>query len=257
MLAHSRHLLMPSCLLLACAVAVLTACGSRPETVSTPYGQRADLQGDPPTRTWVEPEFKKTATLTSGEEYALFNPAVIYMPDDGRIYVWDAGDGRLKAFTPDGKYVATYGEGAGEGPGQVQVYRNVGRLGDSLYVLDPQNRRVSFFGMDGGFGRSEQYRDRVHSLAWASDSTKYELYIGPGLSPRLDITAPSGRQTAVSDLQVRDVSAIVFDGILHATEERAIYVPRGEAFRIRPANAKSLRPCARWKPLRRGQILVP
>jgi hypothetical protein len=204
---------------------LLTACTSNSRTESAPYGLRADLQGTPPERTWAEPDFQKTATLSRSKDYTLFNPAYVWILSDRRVYVWDAGDYKLKAFTMVGDYVTAYGEGRGKGPGQVQVYRNVGLRGDSLYVFDPQNRRVLFFGREGAFGRIHQYRAPLGHLAWSGESTRYELYLGPGTPPSLDVTTASGRETTLSDLQARDVSSIVFGGFLHATEQRAVYVP--------------------------------
>lgn len=120
--------------------------------------------------------------------------------------------------------MTTYGNGPGDGPGEIQIYKSVGLWRDSLYVLDPRNRRLSFFSTSGSFGRSEQYRRRVRSVVWTGDSTRYENYLGPGVPFLMEITKPSGQQTTVSDLQTQDVSSIVLDGILHPATGRAVYV---------------------------------
>jgi hypothetical protein len=212
-------------LLLVVVVGLLAACTSNSTTESTPYGLRADLQGTPPERTWVEPTVHKTVTLPSGEDYTLFNPAAVWILRDGRVCVWDAGDYKLKTFTMGGDYVTAYGEGKGQGPGQMRGFRNVGLRKDSLYVHDPLNRRVSFFGKNGKLGRSQQYEDPLGHFAW-SESTRYELYRGPGVPPSMEITTASGRTTRISEVQTQNVSSIVFDGFLHATgQRRAVYAP--------------------------------
>ena len=175
----------------------------------------------------MEPSYRKIATLASGDEYTLFNPATPWILGDSRIYIWDGGDYKLKAFTPTGRFVGTYGRGKGSGPGEVKVYRNVGLVRDSLYVFDPMNRRLSFFGKDGRFGRSKQYRERVSNVAWAGDSIRYELHGGPGTPPSFNIIdLPSGHRTTVRNLLPEDLHPIVFDGVLFSPKRKAVYVPR-------------------------------
>ena len=211
------------CLLVA--LTFVSACSPGGHDSNVPYGLRANLQGAPPERTWVEPAFEKIATLSSGKAYTLFNAAYLFGPEDGHFYVWDGGDNKLKAFTLDGEYVRTYGDGKGSGPGQVQVYRDVGIHRDSLYVLDPQNRRLSYFSQDGEFGRSTRYEGRICNIGWLSDGTRFELYLGARQSLHVEITDPSGYQTTISDFQTRNVANIVLDGLLQTTKERAVYMP--------------------------------
>lgn len=203
----------------------LAACAGSEDSESNPYGLRAELQGDPPDRTWVEPEFAEMTTLSGGSDYTLFNPAVVWILEDTNVYVWDAGDNRLKKFTPKGKYVTSYGKGDGDGPGAIRIYSYVRLWRDSLYVLGLKNRRGSFFDKDGTFGRSEQYRRPIKGVVWTDKKTRYELYRGPGTSPSLDITTSSGQQTNISDLLARGVSSIVFAGKLQPGQEQAVHVP--------------------------------
>jgi len=209
---------------LAFPIVFVYGCASEGESEDHTYGLRVELNGEPPERTWVKPDVEKTATLSSGETHTLFNPAAVWILSDGHVYVWDAGDFKLKVFTPEGEYVTAYGEGRGNGPGEVQVYRNLGLHGDSLYVYDPENRRLSLFGPDAAFGRSQQYDEPLAHFAMTDDSTRYELYRGPGTPPSMEVTPASGQKTTISDLLIRDVSTIVFGGYLYAVEGKGIYV---------------------------------
>lgn len=205
-------------------VALLIACNSDKESTNTPYGLNADLQGDPPERTWTEPDVKKTATLSSGEDYTIFNPASIYLLENDRVYVPDAGDYKLKAFTPEGRYLKAYGEGEGNAPGEVRVYKEVGLWNDSLYVLDSRTRRLSFFGKDTEFGRSEQFQHWVENIAWAADSTRYEWRNPARKTPTLRILPTSGPSDTLSNIQARDVT-FVFGGRFLGLQRRAVFVP--------------------------------
>jgi len=214
-------------LLLALVLIPLTACSSTDERTSGTYGIEARLQGDPSIeRTWIEPSHRKIATLASGDEYTLFNPAESWILGDDRIYIWDGGDFKLKAFTPNGALVETYGRGKGDGPGEIEVYRDIGLVRDSLYVLDSQNRRVSFFGRGGRFGRSTQYREGITNIAWAGDSIRYELFrvFGKPLFLRI-LDLSSGHRTTVSNLLSVNLRSIVFDGVLLVSKRKAIHVP--------------------------------
>lgn len=211
------------CVLLACVLVFLAACASEDH----PYGLRAELRGDPSIeRTWVEPDVRKLVVRSSGEDYTLYNPGPVEIGEDGRIYVLDGGNFTFKAFTPRGRYVATYGEGRGNGPAQFQQLSDLGVWRDSVYVVDVRRRKVSFFGRDGDFGRAEQYKNPIEEIEWTENSTRYvQRGLGVVSSVFLSIVPPSGQVVDVSLPLARDAHPIVFDGRLFTTEERAVYVP--------------------------------
>lgn len=144
---------------------LLLSCGREDGEIPNLYGLTAELHGDPSIeRTWVEPEVREIAVRSSGEGYTLYNPGPVVIGTDGRIYVGDAGNFTFKAFSPRGKYVATYGGGRGNGPAQFQQLSDLGVWRDSVYVVDVRRRKVSFFGRDGDFGRAEQYKNPVEEI---------------------------------------------------------------------------------------------
>lgn len=211
------------CVLLAWVLVFLAACASEDQ----PYGLRAELRGDPSIeRTWVNPDVRKVAVRSSGEDYALYNPGPVIVGTDGRIYVGDGGNFTFKAFTPKGRYVATYGEGQGSGPAQFQQFSDLGVWRDSVYVVDRRRRKVSFFGKGGDFGRAEQYKTPVEGIEWTENSTRYvQRGLGVVSSVFLSIVPPSGQAVDISLPLARDAHPIVFDGRLFTIEERAVYIP--------------------------------
>ena len=204
---------------------ILAAC--RPgDDPPNPYHLTADIEGNPSIeRTWVEPEIEKVAFLSSGDEYTLYAPNALEIGADGRLYVFDYGNNRIKAFTRQGTYLRTYGEGEGRGPGQMLTMTDLGVWRDSLvYVVDGRQRRVLFFDRsEGSFLRHERYEQSVDRFALTSDSAAYSVRDSRG-SNFLVMAAPE-RRTVVSQIVSRKMPPIVLDGRLHASRRRAVFVP--------------------------------
>lgn len=222
------------------AILVLTACGdgdkkgSEEDESSTQYvemgddyGLTTEIRGDRSlTRTWVKPSVEKIASLSEGEAYTLFNPRLASaVSKEGHLFVYDFGDYAVKAFTREGEYVATYGRGEGRGPGEMTMMSDVGVWRDSLvYVVDPKQRRVSFFEKNGDFVRAERYEVPLARLAWGDDSTKYVI-ISHASPTFLRIILSSGRQTVISQLFSGEAHPIMQGGTLHTSRDGALYVP--------------------------------
>lgn len=192
------------------------------------YGLTTRIQGNRSyRRTWVEPSVEKIATLSEDDEYTLFNPQLAFrLSNTEHIYVLDPGDHTVKAFTQSGKYVATYGKGQGRGPGQIMMVSDVGVWRDSLiYLVDPRQRRISFFKNNGDFLRSNSYESPLARLVWAQDSTEYAAT--PPSSPSyLRIKTPSGSQATLSAPFSKEIQPIMLDGWLHPLQNRVVHVAR-------------------------------
>jgi len=92
----------------------------------------------------IAPEDSVPETAFFGIQGALVIP-------DGRIVVADESSHALKVFDPLGRFVRKIGQ-RGEGPGDFESPFLVGRIGsDTLLVIDPPLRRVSFIDADDGF----------------------------------------------------------------------------------------------------------
>jgi len=89
-----------------------------------PYALRPSLVGEPPAeRTWLEPTIEKVATLSQSDDYMLYTPASATLGPNGSVLVMDFGDYKLKRFAPDGTYLQSYGNGHGQGPGEMLQLR--------------------------------------------------------------------------------------------------------------------------------------
>lgn len=210
-------------------VLLLVGCGGNPDEPPNPYHLTTDIKGDPSIeRTRVEREVEEVAALSSGEEYTLYMPNALEIGSDGRVYVFDYGNNQIKAFTRDGEYLRTYGKGEGRGPGQMITMLDVGVWQDSLvYVVDGRQRRVLYFRHDTGvFIRHESYESGISRFARTGDSTTYAGVVGPERPDFLRMTTRDGQQKMVSRPLSEEVSGLTLDGILQATEDRALYVFR-------------------------------
>lgn len=107
-----------------------------------------------------------TATLTMDisigmlegpDEYLIGNPRSIAVNSEGTIYVLDRQVPVIRAYAPDGSFIANVGrEGGGPGeynsPGAIAVLPD-----DRLMVRDPQNGRVTLYGPDGTYLEQLRY----------------------------------------------------------------------------------------------------
>ena len=103
-----------------------------------------------------------------GDAPGQFNmPWGIALGPGGDVYVADWRNDRIQRFTPDGQFVAAYGEsGAGDG----QFSRPASVCVDSagyIYVADWGNERVQLLDPDGNFVQS--LRGQATLSRWAQD----------------------------------------------------------------------------------------
>lgn len=210
-----------------CFLLLLSSCGVEDQKNTNPYRLIAEIRGDESLdRTWVEPTFRKVASLSKGDKYTLHNPVSLEIYDDDRLYVVDAGDYRVKAFTLTGTYISTYGQGRGRGPGHVMTLTDGGIWRDSLvYLVDPRQRRVSYFQKNGSFVQTESYDFSFYRLAWTRDSTKYMVSPGRPSDPFMWVETRD-RRFSIDRPPIPGLDKALYGGVLQTSREKAIYVPR-------------------------------
>jgi hypothetical protein len=112
---------------------------------------------------------------------------------DGRFFVLDHAESRVHVFSPAGKLERTFGR-RGAGPGELSAYAmNVFFSRGQLLVVDPMNRRLNVFGLDGTFVRSRQLEmGMAVALDWSALATRLVYLTRPlptGMnSQRADVT---------------------------------------------------------------------
>ena len=90
---------------------------------------------------------------------------------DSNVYVLELQEVEVRVFDPSGTPLRSIGR-SGQGPGEFSRPQSIGFRGDTLWVHDSSQRRVSMFSRDGtllttfpGIGAAEPYRQsQVMSL---------------------------------------------------------------------------------------------
>lgn len=80
--------------------------------------------------------------------YALTSVPTADMSKDGRLFVLQPQESEVKVFDPQGSRISTIGR-RGSGPGELMLPTSMGIRGDSLWVADMQQSRLSWFNLDG------------------------------------------------------------------------------------------------------------
>ncbi|MCG8454992.1 MAG: hypothetical protein MI919_01840 [Holophagales bacterium] len=84
-----------------------------------------------------------------GAEPLFYGPLDLEIGPAGHAFVTDYGDRRVKEISPDGALLRTYGQGRGQGPGEVQGITDILIRPHELLVADPWNQRVLAFERQG------------------------------------------------------------------------------------------------------------
>jgi hypothetical protein len=74
----------------------------------------------------------------------LIQPQVAVIAPDGNSLVFDYRTREIKVYDPAGKYLRRVGRG-GQGPGEYRRVGTMGYLGDTLWITDPELRRITLF----------------------------------------------------------------------------------------------------------------
>ncbi len=129
-------------------------------------------------------------TISGGSAGGLHKPLAVAVDQNGRIFVADTGDGVIKAFDPNGKYLSEFGAAQLQDPFQLTYAQN------RLWVADPTLRKVQVFNTDGKF-----LKTFVQSPAQTGKKVEY-------LTPTAVAVAKSGEvyvaDTATQTVRVYD-----------------------------------------------------
>lgn len=109
-------------------------------------GQGADLCAQ--TSSWKLVEELRIGAVDGGPE-ALTDISAFVVLDDGSMLVGQSSEGMVKVFDRAGEFVNSFG-GSGAGPGEFQSITGLGYSGDTVWVSDVRQARITRFTRDGG-----------------------------------------------------------------------------------------------------------
>lgn len=143
MYVSTRKLGMQKCAAVA-SVIVIAAC-------SEGWGDSSHIAGDSPhvdhvtELSWVE---EVRIGSVEDPEAGFSSIGQIQVLENGDIYVLDSQAREVRVFDADGQRVRVLG-GSGQGPGEFSMPTLMGFLGDTLWVSDMLDRRLTWFGPEG------------------------------------------------------------------------------------------------------------
>jgi hypothetical protein len=229
--------------------------------VGVPDHLDASLRRVPPQdhreRRWQSMSFERVFTIgdESARDGALLYASTLKVSEDGGIFVVDGAEWLLKEFSSDGKLVARYGHGRGQGPGEFISLTDfdVSRPGE-VWVADGHAGRISVFERGGELKRLIKMTLTPYRLVCTGSRTFTILMItGTGVPFRRFDEAGNDLKPLPAFLDGRSDGPFALDGLV-ASDGTGGYVYVGRyvglvarytsagklAYLVRTINAKGL-----------------
>ncbi len=118
----------------------LTACAGS--------GTSASDEEEFPTYSLIGPELRMGSV--DDPDYAFRTVTGIEVSPDGRLFTQHQGEAAIRRWSALGRPDGSIGR-EGEGPGEFQAIGSMGFFGDTLWVMDRRQPRISYFDTDGTF----------------------------------------------------------------------------------------------------------
>ncbi len=81
-----------------------------------------------------------------------YKPKSFAVDSQGRFFILDSGNSRVQCFSPEGKFLFSFGR-AGQGPGELSKEAEKIRILEdgNIYIIDNRQRRINIYNMNGKF----------------------------------------------------------------------------------------------------------
>jgi len=99
------------------------------------------------------------------ETVAFYMPAGMALDSRGNLYILDTGNHRVQKFSPEGRYLASFGR-QGQGPGDFSYPDSIDIDGeDMVWVSDPNNQRIQVLTPEGAERKTLSFvKERVGEI---------------------------------------------------------------------------------------------
>jgi len=131
-------------------------------------------------RAWRVASFDELFSVPIDPEVQLYNPGRMAVDKHGNLYVADLLTPQIFRFDTTGKYVQLYGEGIGDGPGEMGQLTNIGVGSDSIvYMFDHTARKILYFAMNDAKFIGSRLMDATPVMHQITDEGReYTLLLG-------------------------------------------------------------------------------
>jgi tripartite motif-containing protein 71 len=135
----------------AAVVLGFLATRKKPDAATPEAGQQEGARPPDPTPTpdpGEPPAFRETGSKDERPFAAARSPFEVKLDDQGRIWILDSANSRIRLFDREGGFLGGWG-GLGSGPLSFKTPEGLAIAGNSLYVADTWNHRVSRYSLKG------------------------------------------------------------------------------------------------------------
>jgi hypothetical protein len=122
-------------------------------------------------------EFKEDFTIKESDanaSYLFHKPCGLLLDEKQCLYVLDSGDADIKVFDGCGQFIRTVGR-QGNGPGELDVPTCMDMFQNEIAVYCAQNRRLTFFGLDGKYKRTLSSKSALANMQIDSEGNVFAL----------------------------------------------------------------------------------
>ena len=167
-------------------------------------------------RIWRDAEWAEDLVIESTTETPLFGPFVVQEVEAGALLVLDSGDLSIKKFNARGDFVAHYGRGRGQGPGEFTGLSDQGMdQNGRVWAADPINGRITIFEADGELADTLRLPRPPYRLALQNEGDGNEFFMmnPPGAELFAHVTREGEELTSFGVLlENQGSNAITLDG---------------------------------------------
>ena len=129
-------------------------------------------------RTFQKRAMRRVLTLNSETGAPVYGPLRVQEIAGEEILLLDSGDLSIKRFSPEGKLLARYGAGKGQGPGEFTALTDFAADGQGrVWAADSNNGRLTVFAPDGGVDQTVRLEQIPYRLSLTGDGGYFVTFM--------------------------------------------------------------------------------